>query len=381
MKHIKRLVGVLLLAVVPVFALVSVAHAQRFATNVDEGEKVHSSLYSSGNNVSIKGEIFGDVFCAGRNVVVDATVHGDVICAGQDVTVNGKVDGDIRVAGQTVNVAAEATRNATVAAGTFSLDASAKVGQDLTATGDTMNVKGEVGRDAVISGTKLVFNGPVGRNVSAKSENITFKKDAAVAGNLTYTGSRKPAMNDGAHVAGATKEVKPEKKGSRFNFSPIFYLFFVVSALLIMLALVLFFPRHLQSTTDRIMKSPTRTLLIGAVASVLMPAVGVGLAVTIVGIPLTILLLLALIFAAMLSGPIAGYFVGRLILRNNQNAVAIALTGGAILFTSYFLPVIGIIFLLGAFWFGFGALLQELWAHSRFGQTPVAAKPAKAAKK
>ena len=103
MKKITWIIGLALLAIVPVMAWTSVANAQRFASNVEEGQKVHSSLYSSGKTIDIRGEIFGDVFCAGQTVNIDAIVQADILCAGVDVRISGKVDGDIRVAGSECN--------------------------------------------------------------------------------------------------------------------------------------------------------------------------------------------------------------------------------------------------------------------------------------
>ncbi|HEX9153644.1 MAG TPA: polymer-forming cytoskeletal protein, partial [Candidatus Saccharimonadales bacterium] len=95
MKRFRWVIGTLLLAVVPVLAWVSVADAQRFSTNVDQGQTVDSSLFSTGKEIEINGTINGDIFCAGQNIKINATVHGDVICAGQDVTIDGKIDGDV----------------------------------------------------------------------------------------------------------------------------------------------------------------------------------------------------------------------------------------------------------------------------------------------
>jgi hypothetical protein len=371
MKHIKMVIGGLLLAVVPVFALVSVAHAQRFARTIEENQKVYSSVYSSGKSIDIKGEIFGDVFCAGQTVRIDATVHGDVLCAGQDVTIAGKIDGNIRVGGQTVAINADVSRNVSVAASSFSLDAGAKVGQDLTAAGG-LNIKGEVGRDAVISGGPIVLNGKVGRNVAAKSDSTTLKGDAHIVGTLNYTGS-KPQQDKGAKVDGKVTQIAaPQKKQTSF-FNPVYYMIVLIGLVLISTLLAALFPKYLQRTSDTIKQKPTRTLLVGGVVSLLAPAAAFAFALTIVGIPATIFLLLAFLFAAALSGPITGYLIGRIVLKKSDKPLSIAIVGGAILVTMYFIPLLGIFIVMAAFWFGFGALVTDLYAHSSYA-AKVAAK-------
>lgn len=372
MKRLKWIIGGLLLTVVPMLALVQVASAQRFAHTVDEGETVHSSVYSSGRDINIQGEIFGDVFCFGQSIKIDAKVHGDVICAGMDITVNGTVDGDIRVAGQVVNVGAQIAKNASVAAATFSLDAGAKVGQDLTATGG-LNIKGEVGRDAVVSGDNVILNGKIGRNVAVKGTNTTLKNDAEIGGNLNYTATSAPKRDGGAVVKGETTQTKA-KTEKRTYFNPILYLMALIGMVFIVIALAAAFPRYLERTSDRLKTKPTRTLLLGGMASIALPAISLGFALTIVGVPVTIFLLVCFLFAAILSGPITAYWIGRLVATKTEAPWIRALVGGAILVTLYFIPFVGFVFIMAAFWFGFGALIADLYANSQFAAARASKK-------
>lgn len=379
MKKIAWIVGLVLLVIVPVMAWTSVANAQRFASNIEEDQKVHSSLYSSGKTIDIRGEIFGDVFCAGQTVNIEAVVHGDILCAGIDVSISGKVDGDIRVGGQVVSIDADVAQNVTVAGMTFSLDADAKVGQDLTVTGDNLTIKGSVGRDIVISGNAVALNGSVGRNVSLKSERVNIRNKAVIAGNVTYTAVNKPVLADDAKLQGEMRHIAPSKHegGSVFDFRT--YLLALFSLVIIGLLLALLFPQFLVRTSDRIRRSIWKVLLIGAVASALIPLLGLVLGISVVGIPLAIFLLVGGAFGVALSGPITGYYAGRLIFRDsNQHPALIAAVGGAVVVTTYFIPVVGFVFLVLAFWLGLGALLLDLQDHMQVAKSAPA--PAKVKK-
>lgn len=367
MKYFKRILGALLVAIVPVLAITSVVSAQRFSNTIEEGQTVHGSVYSSGKNVQIKGEIFGDVICAGQNITVEATVHGDVICIGQDITVGGKVDGDIRLAGQIVTVEGEIGKNASVAAMSFSLDAQAKIGQDISAVSDDLSIKGSVGRDAVASGSNVTFNGPIGRNISVQSENVQLKEQAAVAGNLTYTASKAPKLSEGAAVKGKTTEVKPQKEDSGFSLiNPLYYVMALLSLVIVGVVLAWLFPQLFRRTTEDINISLWKVLLTGIVASVAVPTLGVLLAITVVGVPLTVIFLLAMLFGALLSGPVVGYWLGTQLLRNSNSVPLIAAVGGTVVVSLYFIPFIGFIIMMLAFWTGFGAVLRQFWAQTSF---------------
>lgn len=379
MKHSKKVIGVLLLVAVPMLAWAGIGHAQRFSSSVDKGEVVQSSLYSSGKNVTVKGEIFGDVFCAGQKIHVDATVHGDVLCAGMDITIAGKVDGDIRAAGQTVSVSAEVGKNASLAGSDVSLDADATIGQDLSAAGSKVNIKGSVGRDVAANGSTVILNGMVGRNVRASGSTINLKDGANVAGDLTYTSNQKAQFANGSAVAGKTQQTAPDqRKGYRFDLR--FYLFVVVGMILLLMALASLFPRFLQRSSEQIKKSFFKSLAVGALGTLALAALMAVLLFTVVGIPMGIALLLGFLFGAALSAPISAYYVGRLVFNDKANPVVIAATGAFILGTTYFLPWLGFLFVIVAYGVGFGALLLELKAHTGRGddgELDVPAPPAK----
>jgi cytoskeletal protein CcmA (bactofilin family) len=354
-------------------AWVGVANAQRFGATVEEGQTVNSSLYSAGKVVDINGTINGDVFCFGQTVTINAVVHGDVICAGQDVTIAGKVDGDVRVAAQVVAIEADISRNVTVAGMTFSLDADAKVGRDLTATGDNLNIKGVVGRDAVLGGSTITLNGAVGRNVTADGANLKLKNDVAIAGNFTYTSTNKADIASGATVEGnTTRTAEDANKGNAgWSFDIGFYLFVLSGLMLLGLSLAFFFPQFIHQTSGQVKRSFGKAILTGLVASILAPVLLFVLLISFVGIPLAVLVLFALLLGFALAGPIAGYYVGRLVLHNQKNPLLIMLVGGAIAITACFLPWIGLLVFVIAFWIGFGALLLTLKDYVKPGYQPT----------
>jgi cytoskeletal protein CcmA (bactofilin family) len=348
-----------LLAAVPVLAWAGLTHAQQFSNTVDESQVVHSSLYSSGKNVDVKGEIFGDVFCVGQNVRISAKVHGDVLCAGMDVTIEGTVDGDIRAAGQNVSVAANTAKSVSLAGSDVSLDADAKVGQDLSAAGTKVNIKGEVGRDVTATGSTLVLNGTVGRNARLSGGSVALKDGANVAGDLTYTSTKKAEFANGATVAGKTEQLAPPaKKGYQFNLK--FYLFLVTGMILTLLALAALFPRFMRRTSDHVKKAFFKSFAIGALSVLIWAAVMAGLVFTLVGIPLAIMLLLAFLLASALSAPIAAYYVGRLVFNDRANPLLIGAVGAVIVVSLYFLPWLGFLFVIAALGVGFGAIVLEL---------------------
>jgi Kef-type K+ transport system membrane component KefB len=130
--------------------------------------------------------------------------------------------------------------------------------------------------------------------------------------------------------------------------------------LLVSLAVTLIMPRLLQRSTDNVLAKPLLAPVIGIAVHVVVPIALILLAMTVVGIPLAILLGLVWIVILMLSGPFFAYLLGRLIIRDSRRPMMIMLVGATVLLLLYFVPLLGVIALLGAFWYGTGMLALEI---------------------
>ncbi|HTE22750.1 MAG TPA: polymer-forming cytoskeletal protein [Candidatus Limnocylindria bacterium] len=372
-----KLVGALLLFLVPLMAWVGLARAQVIRsgdnTTVAANEVIDSSLYAFGKTIDIAGEVKGDVICGGQNVSISGRVSGDVICAGQTVRISGRVAGDVRAAGQTVAVGGEVKGNLSVTAQSFSLEGSGKVGGDAAAAGDDIVLNGTVGRDAAVAGATATLANRVGRNVKASGDRLTLSDQASVGGELSYTSKNEAAIASGAKIAGRTTRYEPEPE-NRANYGKVFSfgfgmgLYAVLSLLIVALALVLLFPHAFDGVTGLALNDPLKSFLVGLVASFAVPVFIVGLMVSVVGIPLALLTLLGWLLVLFLAGPFFAYFVGRLVWREQKHAVLIMLVGSLLVLVAYLIPVLGAVTFLAAIWLGTGMILRAL-----FHRTP---KPA-----
>lgn len=364
------------------------AQAQQFRTgdavSVSGGEKIDGSLYVAGKTLTVDADVNGDVFCAGQTVTVTGTVHGDVICAAQTLTVKGKVEGDVRLAGQVVTLEANVEKNATVAAQTFVLEESGNVAGDMTIGANDATLKGSVGRDVVAGTENLILAGIVTRNVSSDSTTTKLGAEARIGGNITYTSYNTLGQTEGAVITGTvTRNDPPADKKQSETFTQVlgklFYWF--VALLLVVLALVLLFPRMFQTVTDRAFPMPWWALLAGFGAMLVMPLVLVLLALTFVGLPLMVVVLVLWIGVALLSGPVFSYYVGRLVLPRQQQPLLVMLTGASIVIIASFIPYLSVLVFILTAWLGSGMLVLEIFRRVSSGklQTPEA-KPKKAAK-
>lgn len=370
MKALRILAGTFLFVAVLTLFWVKVTAAQSFksGTNVtiSQNEKVDQTVFAAGRTVDINAEVFGDVFCAGQTVNISGTVHGDVICAGQTVNVTGTVDGNVRLAGQTVTLGANVSGNATIGGQSFTLLSSGSVGGDLSLGSSDASLNGNVGRDLAVGGQNVTLASSVGRNIQGNVENLSLTSSAKVAGTLDYTSNNDASIASGAQVGGpVTRNIPQQEEKSTpsaaafLGFGIAWFLYWFVAMLITAMALALLFPRALQATTQQAVPTPWKALLVGFVASMVVPVALIVLALTVVGLPLALLLGLLWFLVLILSGPVFGYYIGRLVLRNSQQPLLIMLVGASIVLALYFIPILGFFVLIAAGLFGTGMILLE----------------------
>ena len=364
-----KLLGVLVLMLLPVLAFGGVASAQTFRSsdqtaNVGKDEIVDSSLWTAGRSVNIAGQVNGDVFCAGESVTISGKVNGDVLCAAQTITLTGEVSGDIRLAGQTVVIGSNVKGSASVVGQTIVLESKGVIGGDASFGGESITLHGSVARDVILGAGEATVASAVGRNVTADVEKLTFTGDARVTGTVNYTSPEKASINGGAQITGETKyteRVSHEEENKGFNVGAM--LFWSAMLLVAALGLVLLFPRLFQRTTNQALKSrsgPLLALLVGLVVSIVVPVAIILLMVSVFGIPLALVALVVWALIIGTSGAFAAYYLGRLVWPNQTNAVLIMLAGALILIVATAVPFLSVLVVLLAVWLGTGLILLEL---------------------
>jgi cytoskeletal protein CcmA (bactofilin family) len=365
--NIRKILLILTLIILPVVVLAGRASSQSFRTGdnvtVAKDQTENGALWTSGRNVDIAGTVNGDVFCASQDVIISGTINGDVICAAQTIHISGTVNGDVRLAAQTVTLSSEVTGSASVAVQSFTLNQNGSVGRDAGVAASDVAINGTVGRDLLVSASRVEVTNKVGRNVQANVEVLRLSSRAQVGGNVSYTSEKPADIAKGAAIAGTTSRNQPgkaEHRGpGRFYF--LFKVYTIVSLLVLALVLILVAPRLFYRVSDVAIQKPLRTLLVGVVAGLAFPVLFIALLFTVVGIPLALLLLAVWMPLLAFAGLAFSFYIGRLVLRNQTNAILAMVAGTLIVLVALMIPFIGTLVFLACIWMGLGMVLTELW--------------------
>ncbi len=342
---IKKLFLVLLvLALVP-----SLASAATLQTNshyfLPLGQTVNGNLYVASGNTTVAGNVNGDLYLGAGTATITGEVRGDLVVAGGTVTVTGVVDGDLRVLGGNVTVAGPVRGDVFVIGGSLSL--SDAVGGDADFIGGMLSVE---------SGATVT-----GRLVYRSNSEARISNQAVIRGGVTYDQTL-------AKSIGIVKEAGAKSVVS--GFAALLGVWIFLKLLMYLFAALVFywlFRPYLEGIVHQAVKMPGRALGVGFITLVVVPALALVFAISIVGLPLAIILGLAYLIilgvAKLSAGALIGAWGEKIILKRANYRVGWqgVIGGTLVLFILMFIPVIGWIIAALACLLTFGAIADVVY--------------------
>lgn len=178
-----------------------------------------------------------------------------------------------------------------------------------------------------------------------------------IGGSLTYTSDTAVDKSSGAQIAGSTMHHTSKKSSMPWGMSVMEAVTMIASLLLLSLALVLLLPKAVHKTSQVAVTNLGLSVLIGFAAMFAFPLAIAVLVTTIIGVPLALLVGLAGLIILMVSGPIAAYYLGSMLLSKSHNPIHMMLLGSGVLLVLYFVPIIGVLVMFVAYLIGSGAIL------------------------
>ncbi|HLC44688.1 MAG TPA: polymer-forming cytoskeletal protein [Patescibacteria group bacterium] len=359
------LTAVLILAYVAIGPQLIFAHEAELIS-----DKVEQDVIINNQDGSVTIPVAGDLMLASKDVTVDSPVAGDVLVLGRNVSINNTIGGSVRSLAQTVHIDGRVERNITIAAQNIEITRESNVLGSVYAAGGSVAIAGNIEGSVWIWSRSVIITGKVQGNLRINAKQIRFENGAEVEGTVTYQSPTIPQVADSAKLGKVVRSEDDWFPGV-FHRTPVvrFLLAFIHLLSLLLAAFVLWkiFPRIVSGLVDKREDRYRQALLSGAISLLVVP-VGLGiLAITIIGLPLSILGFL--IWGIMLYfGSITGFlFLGASVLEYAHQGdpggvfpLRALLVGIVIAVLVGFVPVLGEIFQLLVWLWGYGTLLDRL---------------------
>lgn len=338
---------------------------------VREEEPITEDVYVAAQSAVVEGLVDGDLSIVSGDLTISGTVTGTVSAISSGVVriaEGGSVGGSLRATAREVVVDGSVGDDVLAVAVSTSVGSTGSAGRDLIVFGGGTTIAGSVGRDVRGRVVTIDVSGEVGRDVDVTVSRIAVQDGARIGGDILYRSAGEADIADGAQVDG---EIVQLPSSPNFLYGVILSIANVVSLLAFVLIGIVFLWLFRNTSTRSVYavtRKPVRSLLVGLAAVVLVPIAIVFLAVTLVGIPLA-LALLVLLIVALVAGPVP--FVTGVADTATRGRLGLigAFTLGAVVFRLgiWFIPWVGgFLFVLGLVW-GVGAWIVGAWEQRRVG--------------
>ncbi|WP_027108389.1 polymer-forming cytoskeletal protein [Lacticigenium naphthae] len=331
-KGSKRLrLSVLIVFLIGLFSIAGSvsAYSNRFnfdrqtMQTLDRGSTVDGPGFFAGDLVEINGTVDGTTFVSGDLIRVNGDINGSLFVLGSTVQITGDINGNIYGAGQLIQLSGQNDGDAFFAGETVTIEQDAQVGRDLFVAGMNALFEGSVPRHLFAAGQSLTLNGEIGGNANLNSEELTLEDSASIEGDLRYESPNEASLSPSATVAGETIFSQRDSwdrewtynRAERWEFILLAAVWSVLSALLVWFLIKLFSPHFWKDTVRPIGTQPLKTIGIGAVALLATPFIIVLLLITLIGVPMSILLMMLYGIALYISKIIVALYIGASIFR------------------------------------------------------------------
>jgi len=239
-----------------------------------------------------------------------------------------------------------------------------------------ISLEGEVKRSATIFAGNADVSGTIGRDLTMAGGSLTLTNAARVGGNLSarVRQLKDVRIADGASILGK-RDIQVRVRKSQFT-RPRFYLHqavWLAAAMLVGWLGLALFPGFFQACTQAV-GAGWRSLGLGVGVLAGAPVAIVVAAVTLVGIPISLMLLAVYLAAIYLAKIWVGAFLGRMLLKpsgtTRRDWLLGLLVGLLILTIVGFIPYLGGLVRLAMVCLGLGAFA---WQLHRSLRPPIAA--------
>jgi cytoskeletal protein CcmA (bactofilin family) len=354
---------------IAVFLLTSMFSASMTPNDDPVQRALGEDYFATGSKLLVASPVEGDLLAAGRDITINADVGGDTIVAGGVVRSRGNIADTLYAAGGRLYVDGEVQGNARIAGRAVDIAPSSLIHGNVSVGGGDVHLNGNVDGYVQAAGGRVVINGPVGGDVEATSRQVELGPNARIAGNIRYTSPQQIKRAPEAQVSGTVERIGTEERWTYSGFIGLLGWGIWTIGLMILGALaVALLPNVYSRVTSTLETRPGTSLLVGFVSFICIPAAAIILLMTVIGIPLSLLLITMFFAMSILAFVATGAAIGDWTLRRfrpefppaRSRRVGATVLGVLLLGLAGMVPVVGGIVVFAALLLGLGAMIMQL---------------------
>ncbi|MBZ4191640.1 FapA family protein [Niabella beijingensis] len=293
-----------------------------FGSRVIISQPVYGDLYVGGENITINAPVYGDLVIAGGTIIINDTVENDILLAGGTVLFNGYVGDDIRCTGGNIRISKNVTGDVLVAGGEVVVDRGVTIGGlafcggRITVNGNVdgavsgivgqLNLNGDIAKGITYRGGTLSINGSVGDTSILGAQYIILGDKAVFNKDVRYW-SEQGKIDFSNHMKNAKAIYDPalrveNAKWYFLGMTSVFLLLWYLGMVLLMILIIQYlFPRTLKNAANNVFDHPLKSIGFGCLFFIGVPVAAGITFLTLVGMPVSILLIFAYLVLVLLA--------------------------------------------------------------------------------
>ncbi len=327
-------------------------------------DTIDDTLIAAAETVVVEGVVTGDLIALGRTIDVTGTVEGNLISFAETVNVRGSVGGFTLSGASRIDLrSATVDGNLWVGGETVMVDDESNVGSNAVIASRGVTLEGDVGKDLFAFAETVEVSGTLGEDLEAFANRIRLLNGAHVKGDARIRTSSEDQLHraDEAKIDGELEFLDmPEELQPKSRYATLEYYLWQLASLIaaFLVGLIFFwFFRGLQTMSFGSGIDALKSIGIGLIAMVSVPAIVLIVAITLVGFPLAAIAFGCWLLAVYLAKIVVGMSIGRMLMSDGKLALTLLL-GLVIVSVAVNLPFIGGIISIAMTLLGLGMLVQ-----------------------
>jgi hypothetical protein len=311
-------------------------------------EPVDGDLFLSNDTVIVDAEVDGDIFIAAGQLEINAPVTGDVFAAGGQVSIDAPVEGSVILVGGTIKLNDDVGGKIIAFGGMVEISGNA---EKVVAAGGRV----EVGSGAVIDGPAYLAGGQV--------DHAGEVKGTLHVSSTTFNNRGKAAEVKRDRMEGISSEDIAGFVGAAAFVGIVLGVLLQFGFLILGVVMLRWFPRQFLVVEEEARESPVRNTVLGFVFIIVAGVLAVILAVTVVGLPMSIVFSLLVLVALLISSLFVALAFGRKLagaLRVETSPTWMLVMGFVVLSLLLWVPILGMIVGVITVSLGFGSMYYAL---------------------
>lgn len=271
--------------------------------------------FAAGSSVGLARVVPGDALLAGARIDGDAAIGGDATLVGGQVAVRATVGEDLYVAAGWLEVDALVGGDARLAAGKVGIAPQTSIAGSVAVAGGSVTALGSIGGQLIVAAGDVTLGGDVAGDVRIRARTLHVLEGTRIGGNLIYHTSVPVTLPADVQIGGGI--LSDEARGAfgaerraqdDAGMGPGWIWLAGLFAVGVLFAVA--FARVSRRTSRVLAARPWFGMLAGFLVLAATPGLIIALCLTLIGIPLALILLLAYLALLLASYVIGALFLG-----------------------------------------------------------------------